>query len=166
MKKTLSCLLIALILAMAFLSSLCLVASASDAIEFNAKNLYKVSKAYAESPNTFEATVNFPLSTPLSNRGGVILGNYGSGNPNVSFEVYSNGNPRLYITDAYGGVTDIKFTSVNLYTGSDTHLAIVRDASAQKAYCYINGALAHNENYNRANDCRNRKNNLKKEADA
>ena len=30
----------------------------------------------------------------------------------------------------------------------------------------INGALAHNENYNRANDCRNYKNNLKKEADA
>ena len=142
MKRIISSVLITLILALPLLSVVCTNAYASNTFEFNATELHRVSKSYAESPNTFEAIVNFPASTPSSTRGGVILGNYGSGNPNVSFEVYTNGNPRLYVTDAYGGVTDIKFTSVNLYTGIDTHVAIVRDTSVQKAYCYINGSLA------------------------
>ncbi len=77
-----------------------------------------------------------------STRGGVILGNYGQGNPNVSFEVYGHGQPRLYITDSSGNVTNLVFNNINIFNGKDTHVAIVRDAAQQKAYCYIDGELA------------------------
>ncbi|MBP3370691.1 MAG: metallophosphoesterase [Clostridia bacterium] len=115
-------------------------------LTFSADALHMPQKAYEQSPNTFEAIVNFPTNMNSSTRGGVILGNYGAGNPNVSFEVYSNGNPRLYITDASGNVTNLIFNQINLYNGRNTHVSIVRDASAQKAHCYINGELAQSLN--------------------
>ena len=141
MKKAVALFLIAVILSAALFLSITANAAASSSIQFNAQKLYKVSKSYSQAPNTFEAVVNFPANTNLGTRGGVILGNYGSGNPNVSFEVFSGGNPRLYITDASGTVTNLVFNSVNLFTGLDTHVAIVRDASQQKVFCYINGEL-------------------------
>jgi hypothetical protein len=103
---------------------------------------YQLEEAFANSPEVFEAEVYFPSNTASSVRGGVILGNFGRLNASVSFEVHTNGVPRLYVSDSNGKVVvDAKFTGVNLYTGQWTHLAIVRDTAKQKVYCYINGVL-------------------------
>ena len=130
-----------LALALSCLPIFSVAAERPDSLSFDVANIYNVSAAYEEELNTFEATVLFPESMDPAMRGGVILGNFGHGNPNVSFEVYTNGNPRLYITDASGNVTNLVFNNINLYNGEKTHVAIVRDASAKLAYCYINGEL-------------------------
>ena len=130
-----------LALALSCLPIFSVAAERPETFSFGAADIYNVSAAYEEELNTFEATVLFPESMDPAMRGGVILGNFGHGNPNVSFEVYTNGNPRLYITDASGNVTNLVFNNINLYNGEKTHVAIVRDASAKLAYCYINGEL-------------------------
>lgn len=115
--------------------------AADEGLTFASQDRYKTASVYSSSPNTFEATVKFPANMSASTRGGVILGSYDKKSC-VSFEIYQNGSPRLYITDAEGtAVLDLKFTSVNVYTGSWVHIALVRDASAGKLHCYINGEL-------------------------
>ncbi len=102
-----------------------------------------VSKTFPSVPNTVEAWIGFPANTSAATRGGVILGNYKDGAVGVfSVEIYTNGNPRLYYIDAAGNVVNKIFSNVNVYTGSWIHLAIVRDSTAKKAHCYLNGTLA------------------------
>ncbi len=101
-----------------------------------------VSKSFSSVPNTVEAWIRFPANMDPATRGGVILGNYKDGAKGVfSMEIHKNGNPRLYYIDSSGTVVDKIFTNVNVYTGSWLHLAIVRDNSAKKAHCYVNGTL-------------------------
>ncbi len=101
-----------------------------------------VSKTFSSTPNTVEAWIRFPANMDPATRGGVILGNYKDGAKGVfSVEIHQNGNPRLYYIDSSGTVVDKIFTNVNVYTGSWLHLAIVRDNSAKKAHCYVNGTL-------------------------
>ena len=114
----------------------------SDGLSFESDTLYKVTDIYSEPINTFAAEVCFPANMSSSTRGGVIIGNWGQGDPNVSLEVYTNGNPRLYITDKDGKVTNLVFDKINLYNGEKTHIAIVRDSASSLAHCYINGTLA------------------------
>ena len=112
-------------------------------LSFLANETYEVSKPFSTLPKTVEAWVHFPTSTPSTNRGGVILGNYhGGGRKLFSFEIYNNGKPRIYFVDGNGTVTDKLFSNVNVYTGQWTHVAVTIDSSAGKADCYINGALA------------------------
>ncbi len=109
-------------------------------MEFTAE-VYKLTKKIEQPINTFAATVCFPKTHLASQRGGVIVGNYGNSSANVNFEIYSNGSPRLYITDQSGTIYNLVFDKVNVYTGEWTHIAIVRENSAT-VKCYINGALA------------------------
>lgn len=136
---------IALILVLLFVLSLMPViftrAAEMNGIAFKAEEIYKPSKKLDTTPNTFEAWVKFPKNMSSGTRGGVILGNYGSGNPCISFEVHQKGMPRLYLVEANGTVYDWKFTSVNVYTGEWIHMTIVRDNAARQAHCYINGEL-------------------------
>lgn len=106
---------------------------------FTTDTTYFIAKPYATVPETFEAWINLP--TAYSARGGVILGNYGAAKPCLNFEIYSNGNPRLYYVDAGGTVYNYVFTGVDVRTGDWAHVAIVHDASAKKAMCYLNGTL-------------------------
>ncbi len=109
-------------------------------MEFTAE-VYKLAKKIEQPLNTFEATVYFPKTYISTQRGGVIVGNYGNSSANVNFEIYSNGSPRLYITDKAGTVYNFVFDKVNVYTGEWTHIAIVRENSST-VKCYVNGALA------------------------
>jgi hypothetical protein len=102
-------------------------------LNFQADAIYTPVTDIAEAPNTFEALVCFPKD--MAERGGVILGNYDKAGC-VSFEVYTKGEPRLYLDG-----TSVVFDQVSLYTGSPVHIAIVRDAANGKAHCYINGVL-------------------------
>ena len=103
---------------------------------------YKPDQAYNTTPNTFEAWVYFPANMPASQRGGVIIGNYGGSTASINFEIHQNGHPRLYWVNSAGQAVDYIFTSVNVYTGKWTHVALVRENEAGKLHCYINGELA------------------------
>ena len=112
-------------------------------ISFTATDKYMATKVVS-APNTFEAWVNIPSTLADGTRGGVILGTYGLGSPNFSFEVHEKGAPRLYVEDSDKAKTndiDVKFSTVDLRTGTWTHVAIVRDNAAGELRCYINGEL-------------------------
>lgn len=112
-----------------------------EGLSFSAGLLYQTDTAIRTTPVTYEATVWFPGSFPVSQRGGVILGNYGGVTECFSFEIYSNGNPRLYLVDKSGKTYNSVFSNVNVYTGKWVHLAIVMDQAQGKLYCYVNGQL-------------------------
>ncbi|MBQ4101515.1 MAG: metallophosphoesterase [Oscillospiraceae bacterium] len=136
MKKVLLFVLIILVLAS---TSAVLAESSQEGVAFSATDVYRMERVTDELPVTFEATVYFPDDMADTERGGVILGNYGNSTRCISFEIYSGGSPRIYWVDSAGKVRDIAFKAINLYTGEWTHIAIVRDD--MKLYCYINGEL-------------------------
>lgn len=103
--------------------------------------MYKLVKKIEQPINTVEATVYFPKNYIASQRGGVIIGNYGNNSACVNFEIYSNGAPRFYITDKSGKVYNFVFDKVNVFNGEWTNIAIVRENSSTMK-CYINGELA------------------------
>lgn len=89
-------------------------------------------------PNTFEAEIFLPKSH--NDRGGVIMGSYGSGTDCISFEIYTNGAPRLYFTDINGKVYNYIFNSVDVRSeNSSVRLTIVHDSALRKLICYIDG---------------------------
>ena len=75
--------------------------------------IYKLEKKIADPINTFEATVYFPKNYTPSERGGVIIGNFGNNSACVNFEIYSDGSPRVYITDKAGTVYNFVFNNRN-----------------------------------------------------
>lgn len=118
-------------------------------LSFRADETYNVSKKFSQLPNTVEAWIHFPKDMADSTRGGVILGNYSDGGKGLfNVEIHANGIPRMYYVDNSGTVTNKLFTSVNVYTGQWLHLAVVRDSSAKKAHCYVNGTLAQSLDLN------------------
>lgn len=135
--------ILAILLAFFVLINLSLPVLASEGehgIAFT-EDAYKPDAAYGITPNTFEAWVYFPANMPASQRGGVIIGNYQGGGACINFEIHQNGRPRLYWVNSAGQVSDCIFTSVNVYTGKWTHVAVVRDNEAGNVHCYINGEL-------------------------
>ena len=107
--------------------------------------MYKLAKKIDQPINTFVATVYFPESYITSQRGGVIIGNYGNSSANVNFEIYSDGSPRIYITDKAGTVYNFVFDKANVYTGKWVNIVIVRESSAAMK-CYIDGKLVQTLN--------------------
>lgn len=101
---------------------------------------YKLVKKIDVAIKTLETTVYFPKSMPISERGGVIIGNYNSNLPCVNFEVYSDGSPRVYIKDSSNTTYNYVFDKINVYNGEWTHIAVVKE-SASTLSCYINGEL-------------------------
>lgn len=111
-------------------------------LQFTGAEVYTTYGNLQDAANTFEAWIYLPSSHPAATRGGVILGNYmASGVSCVSFEIYTNYNPRLYWNNS-GTVTNYVFTQVAVPLGIWTHLAIVRDEAAGSVLCYVNGELA------------------------
>ncbi len=117
----------------------------TEGFEFPSTDTYRMADAADKLPVTFEATLYFPKTMSLSERGGVIIGNYGGATRCINFEIYSNGSPRLYWVDPSGTINNFVFNAVNLYTGEWTHIAVVLDN--MKLYCYINGELAQTLKY-------------------
>ncbi len=111
-------------------------------MSFNANVTYETAKAVANIPGTVEGWIHFPSTMDPSQRGGVIFGNYPNSNKNVfNVEITTKGVPRLYCIDSNGTVTNVPFSSVNVYTGQWLHLAIVTNFAEKEAHCYINGVL-------------------------
>ena len=136
-KKALICLFTA---ALMMISCFRAFSVEAEGLSFDDNTRYVTSAPLGEIPLTFEAVLSLPKG--YSGRGGVIVGNYGGIKQCLNFEVYSNGNPRLYYVDESGTVHNFVFTGVDVRTGGPVHLAIVSDASSKKVTCYLNGKAA------------------------
>lgn len=109
-------------------------------LTFTADSMYLTEKPIMTPPLTYEATIKLPSG--YTARSGVIAGNYYySGNPCVSFEIYNNGVPRIYIVDGSKNTYSYSFSDVNVATGNFVNLAIAFDTANSKAYCYVDGVL-------------------------
>ena len=115
----------------------------SEGVYVSAANFYKLEKALEAMPNTVEATVYLPSYYSDTERGGVILGNYTSGGKNTyNLEIYTNGNPRVYIVLHDGTVLNYVFDKVDIRTKTWAHIAVVRDSDADTLTCYLDGVAA------------------------
>ncbi len=102
---------------------------------------YEIGKTFKENLETVEAWIYLPKYYS-GNIAGTILGNYRSYNGSrVVFEIYKNGNPRLFYTTESGSTAYHRFDGIDLRTGSWQHLAIVHDVANGEARCYVNGEL-------------------------
>ncbi|MBQ9161801.1 MAG: hypothetical protein IJX74_00855 [Clostridia bacterium] len=91
----------------------------------------------ASSPMTFEALIQ--LSPDYRNRAGVIIGSYDGGSGDaINFEIYTEGNPRLYYK--VNGVGYSHVFSTDIRSNSFTHVALTIDGLTVKLY--VNGVLA------------------------
>ncbi len=128
--------------------------SFSGNTEANVK-AFRLQQGLTGSPKTIEAFIKVPTTANEGNRYGVILGNFVNGTAAnadcFDLEVYSGGNPRLYwYNNTASGTSEdgsqkgfsFRLQNKNIATNTWTHLAFVRDTSADKTYCYINGELA------------------------
>ncbi len=127
-----------------FLIVCCFTAFAASAAEegavFTKEDLFVTSNPLSKLPSTYEATIRFPADTPATTRGGVIAGDFSNMTTACfSFEIKTNGNPRLYLIDANKTTYDFTFNKINVYTGEWIHLAIVKDSVSDEVTCYVNG---------------------------
>jgi len=107
----------------------------SNYIKWEANTTYQTAKTITSAPKTIEATIKIPAS--YTERAGVITGTYGGGADAFGLEVYTNGNPRLFVTDSDGTNTNLIFTDVSVATGAWVHIAMVVDGT--NVLLYING---------------------------
>lgn len=109
---------------------------------FSAERQFALADVTSTVPQTMEAWVKIPVE--VTDRAGVIVGNYGEGSyadiPNMSFEVYSNGNPRLYADTPDGQLNFV--VPVDARKGNWVHLAMTYSAETGEIRCYFNGELA------------------------
>ena len=110
----------------------------SKALTFTSSDTYKMCKNVSATPITFEAEIFVPTS--VTDRAGIILGNYSMHQKTVNFEIFTGGNPRLYFEHGNGTLYDFTFTGVDV-RGSWVNLAVVLDAPAGLVHCYVNGRL-------------------------
>ena len=113
----------------------------TDGVTIGTENLYKAEDVLSEFPETIEATIYFPRSFDGAERGGVITGNYGTNDNKkvVNLEIYTDGQPRLYICDQNSRSKSLVFTKVDVRVGKWLHLAVTFDKQTGTATCYVNG---------------------------
>ena len=110
----------------------------SKALTFTSSSTYKMYHTVSSTPVTFEA--EFFLPTSVTDRGGVILGNYAQHRKSVNLEIYTGGNPRLYFEGPNGTLYNFIFNKIDV-RGTWIKLAIVLDAPNGLVHCYVNGRL-------------------------
>jgi len=143
MKRVVASFVVIMVLATALISVIPASAAGTHGMTFSAGVTYTAEKEITQNPNTFEAVIMLPET--VTDRGGVILGNFDNSYP-TNFEIFSNGIPRIYVNDTQQPLdTDhnkyFTFDKVKVNTGKKLHLAIVRDTVNQKLHCYIDGSL-------------------------
>ena len=102
---------------------------------------YMLEKALPKMPSTFEATVYFPYNT-TSEYTHIILSNYQRGETGFIFEITKGGHPSLMFYDENDTRTRYTFSSVSVYNGKRTHIAIAADYASKRIRCYVDGELA------------------------
>ncbi|MBQ8254735.1 MAG: metallophosphoesterase, partial [Clostridia bacterium] len=114
--------------------------------KFGWNDNYIFGKTLTNLPRKINATVYFPDQFLDNVRGGVIVSDYLGKVPTFSFEIYSNGYPRLYIQNNAGASHDITFATVNVYNGKKTNLEVIIEADAVKLF--VDGVLAETKSVN------------------
>ena len=114
-------------------------AQMASGLTFSATSTYRMPKTFksGQYPVTLEATMFVPGN--LTDRIGVIMGNYAVGDWSMTFEIL-NGHPRVYVENsANNNQLDLTFDELDVRTGDWAHVALVFDTSNNTATCYLNG---------------------------
>ncbi len=101
---------------------------------------YRISEKLAKTPLTFEAEIYVDPS--ISGRAGAIFGNYYGIRQDWLLEIYENGVPRFYFTDAAGNIKDYRFDKVDVRSEELVHIALVIDYANKGVHFYLDGVLA------------------------
>ena len=109
-------------------------------MSFKQSTHYMMSDLLSKTPLTLEAEIF--VNRNHSGRVGAIFGNYYGIRQDWLFEIYDNGVPRFYYTDASGSIRDYKFNNVDVRTGEWTHIAFTFDFANNAMTVYINGVAA------------------------
>lgn len=102
---------------------------------------YEIDQILDGDIETFEAWIYMPKYYTGSIGGTIFGNNRSSGGSKIVFEIYKDGNPRMFYTNEAGSTSYHRFTNVNLKTGTWQHLTIVHDSINGEARCYVNGEL-------------------------
>ncbi len=111
---------------------------------FGADTLVDIGKLSA-APKTFEAIIRVP--TTLSDRAGVIVGNYNGMRTvdQINLEIYNGGKPRLYYLPA--GEESVSWVfDTDIRSDKPVHIAVTVEGGIAKLY--VNGRLAETVNTN------------------
>ena len=101
---------------------------------------YRLSDKLHATPLTVEAEIYVDPS--VTGRAGAVFGNYYGIREDWLLEIYENGVPRFYYSDASGNVRDYKFTNVDVRTGDWAHIALTFDFENKIISFYLNGEIA------------------------
>lgn len=97
---------------------------------------YKIEQAFDKAPVTYEVLLQ--LSPNITDRGGVILGNYNGASNKMNLEIYTNGAPRLWYK--VNGVSYSYEFKADVRSQESVHLAFVVDGLS--CSLYIDGVLS------------------------
>lgn len=115
-------------------------AATANGMSFVQSSHYRIPNRLAKTPLTLEAEIFVPTSQ--TGRAGAVFGNYYGIRQDWLFEIYENGTPRFYYSDAAGNVRDLRFTEVDVRTGDWAHVALTFDYENKALSLYLNGTLA------------------------
>ena len=116
------------------------VPDADGGMTFAKNEYYRIDKPFEQSVTTIEAWVKVDSNIADGTRVGEIISNYGIYGETLAFGIYTNGNPRLYISqykdfseNPNNKITnDIVFDKVDVRTGQWLHIAVVIDQEVKK----------------------------------
>ena len=111
-----------------------------NGLSFAKSTFFKMDDKLPKTPLTLEAEIYVDPS--VSARVGSIFGNYVGVRQDWLFEIFENGVPRFYYSDAGGNVKDYKFTEVDVRTGDWVHIAFTFDYANRVMSVYLDGELA------------------------
>ena len=115
-------------------------ATKENGLSFLQSTHYRLSDKLTATPRTVEAMIY--LDPSVKGRGGAIFGNYYGIREDWLFEIYDNGVPRFYYSDAAGNIKDIRFNNVDVRTGDWAHVALTFDYENGTISFYLNGEIA------------------------
>ena len=115
-------------------------AQVANGLSFLQSTHYRITNKLAKTPLTLEAEIQ--VSPSFTGRVGAIFGNYYGIRQDWLLEIYDNGTPRFYFTDAAGNIKDYKFDQVDVRSNDFVHIALVVDYENRGVHFYLNGELA------------------------
>ena len=110
-------------------------------VDFSQAGKFLLPQNFESPVYTIEASIQ--LSTAITGRGGVVLGNYDNKNAGFNFEIYNGGKPRLFFMTVVGKTTtkyDYVFDTDIRSDDSVKNLAFTIQSGEAKLY--IDGVLA------------------------
>ena len=111
-----------------------------NGLSFLQSTHYRLSDKLHATPLTLEAEIYVDLS--VTGRAGAVFGNYYGIREDWLVEIYENGVPRFYYSDAAGNIKDIRFNNVDVRTGDWAHIALTFDFENKMISFYLNGEVA------------------------